>query len=115
MHGNVWEWTEDDWHNNYNGAPDNGSAWIDKPRSALRVFRGGSWSHSAGLCRSAYRRHRSPGARYDPLGFRLAFSQRQVGRQIGRQAGRQERSGLRRAKKFSILANYLIINQYDST
>jgi formylglycine-generating enzyme required for sulfatase activity len=44
MHGNVWEWTADDWHDNYTGAPTNGSAWVDSPRAASRVFRGGSFN-----------------------------------------------------------------------
>jgi formylglycine-generating enzyme required for sulfatase activity len=46
MHGNVWEWAEDDWHENYRGAPADGSAWKDagagrNPRRC--VLRGGSW------------------------------------------------------------------------
>ena len=43
MAGNVWEWVEDDWHNSYEGAPDDGSAWIGKSRADDRVIRGGSW------------------------------------------------------------------------
>ncbi len=53
MHGNVWEWVEDGWHNSYEGAPTDGSAWTDgegKQSSGYRVFRGGSWnSRSGGL------------------------------------------------------------------
>ena len=41
MHGNVWEWVEDDWHRTYDGAPSDGSAWVDKSRGADRVMRGG--------------------------------------------------------------------------
>ena len=37
MHGNVWEWVEDDWHDSYEGAPDDGTPWIDKPRGSTRV------------------------------------------------------------------------------
>ena len=55
MHGNVWEWVEDDWHDNYKEAPDDGRAWIDDPRGAGRVFRGGSWRFGARDCRSAIR------------------------------------------------------------
>ncbi len=43
MTGNVYEWVEDDWHGHYNGAPDDGSAWVSDPRSGHRVLRGGSW------------------------------------------------------------------------
>ena len=43
MHGNVWEWVEDDWHNSYDGAPADGSPWLDSPRGSDRVLRGGSW------------------------------------------------------------------------
>jgi formylglycine-generating enzyme required for sulfatase activity len=73
MHGNVWEWVEDDWHNNYEGAPDDGSAWIDEPRSSSRVFRGGSWGYSARGCRSACRGWVVPGLRGYVVGFRLAL------------------------------------------
>jgi formylglycine-generating enzyme required for sulfatase activity len=53
MHGNVCEWCADTWHDSYNGAPTDGSAWIDA--SEFRVVRGGSWDLSIGCCRSAYR------------------------------------------------------------
>jgi formylglycine-generating enzyme required for sulfatase activity len=54
MHGNVWEWCEDEWHDNYAGAPTDGSVWLngDKERSPLR---GGSWAYSPDICRSAIR------------------------------------------------------------
>ena len=60
MHGNVWEWVEDDWHDGYEGAPEDGLAWVGNPRGALRVVRGGSWYGSAGIVRAAYR------GRYEP-------------------------------------------------
>ena len=71
MHGNVWEWCEDDYHDDYNGAPTDGSALIDNPRGSRRVLRGGSWSRSSRSCRSAYRRGNDPGDRFDNDGFRL--------------------------------------------
>ena len=74
MHGNVWEWVEDDWHNAYEGAPNDGSAWIDEQRGADRVVRGGSWIIDARNCRSAIRYDISPGSRLSSLGFRLARS-----------------------------------------
>jgi formylglycine-generating enzyme required for sulfatase activity len=71
MHGNVWEWVQDGWHDSYDRAPTDGSAW--EGDGAARVFRGGGWSDRARLCRSALR---SPDARraYD-LGFRILKEQ----------------------------------------
>lgn len=71
MHGNVWEWCEDWYHNSYNGAPDDGSAWIQIDNGATRVRRGGAWSYGARECRSAYRFRASPPSRYNSLGLRL--------------------------------------------
>ena len=71
MHGNVWEWCEDHWHENYEGAPDDGSAWVDGDNSAYRVMRGGSWYNDAVGCRSAIRVALPPGARIINRGFRL--------------------------------------------
>jgi formylglycine-generating enzyme required for sulfatase activity len=73
MSGNVWEWCEDDWHDNYENAPDDGSAWVDTPRGSYRVFRGGSWFNSADYCRVACRDFHHPGSRDGILGFRAAF------------------------------------------
>ncbi|MBD2303023.1 formylglycine-generating enzyme family protein [Nostoc sp. FACHB-190] len=55
MHGNVWEWCEDDWHDSYKGAPNDGSAWIASGTSNIKVRRGGSWDHDTGSCRCASR------------------------------------------------------------
>jgi formylglycine-generating enzyme required for sulfatase activity len=56
MHGNVWEWCEDDWHGNYEGAPSDGSAWVELDRSnTYKLVRGGSWFSNPGNCRSASR------------------------------------------------------------
>ena len=74
MHGNVEEWVEDDWHWSYKGAPDNGSAWIDEPRGADRVFRGGSWYVDAQYCRAANRFDNPPGYPYFYIGFRIVRS-----------------------------------------
>ncbi|HRJ17377.1 MAG TPA: formylglycine-generating enzyme family protein, partial [Saprospiraceae bacterium] len=73
MSGNVWEWCEDDWHSNYNGAPTDGRAWVDSSRASTRVARGGSWFASAGGCRAAIRNDYTPAFRDSTLGFRLAL------------------------------------------
>lgn len=73
MHGNVWEWCADDWHDNYKGAPDDGSAWLDENRTNnIKVLRGGSWAFIPRLCRSAIRYYFTPGIADDDLGFRVA-------------------------------------------
>jgi formylglycine-generating enzyme required for sulfatase activity len=74
MHGHVLEWVEDDWHFGYNGAPNDGSAWIDKPRGANRVMRGGSWNNDARYCRPACRDLNAPYDRSYRFGFRLSRS-----------------------------------------
>ena len=71
MHGNVWEWVEDDWHDTYDMAPDDGRAWIDDPRGPYRVLRGGSLRLVALNCRSANRFRITPDYR-SPRG-RLGF------------------------------------------
>ena len=71
MHGNVWEWCLDHWHENYKGAPVDGSAWLSSDKNADRVLRGGSWFNDPRICRSAYRLHDFPGIRNFILGFRV--------------------------------------------
>ncbi|MBC7910299.1 MAG: formylglycine-generating enzyme family protein [Pyrinomonadaceae bacterium] len=55
MHGNVFEWCEDYWHDRYQGAPTDSSAWLSGGESRYRVLRGGSWDTDASYCRSARR------------------------------------------------------------
>jgi formylglycine-generating enzyme required for sulfatase activity len=71
VHGNVWEWCEDCWHGNYNGAPDDGSAWTDG-QSSSRVVRGGSWFSNPNGLRSAYRDRYTTDLRSYSRGFRVA-------------------------------------------
>jgi len=73
MHGNAWEWCEDDYHDSYRGAPDDGKAWMDIPNRALiRVYRDSSWIFSADGYRSARRNFVHHANSYDYLGFRLS-------------------------------------------
>ncbi|MEM1240398.1 MAG: formylglycine-generating enzyme family protein [Cyanobacteria bacterium P01_H01_bin.26] len=71
MHGNVWEWCQDIWHNNYNSAPTDGSAWVTDGDDSIRILRGGSWIYYPEDCRSARRINYQPGNRYDISGFRV--------------------------------------------
>ena len=71
MHGNVWEWCADAWHESYKGAPTDGSVW-DETEAASRVVRGGSWNNYAQDVRSASRFRYEPGNRSDFFGFRCA-------------------------------------------
>jgi len=71
MHGNVWEWCLDHWHENYKGAPTDGSAWIEGGDASRRLLRGGSWNDSPGGCRSAFRLGRARAFRYFVVGFRV--------------------------------------------
>ncbi len=74
MSGNVWEWCGDQWHGNYEGAPGDGSAWVDREEGSYRVYRGGSWDRASRRCRAADRGRWLPVLRVFYLGFRLALS-----------------------------------------
>lgn len=71
MHGNVWEWVEDHWHRNYEGAPSDGSAWLQQD-SSKRVLRGGSWGNKVSFVSSANRFSRQPDHQHHNIGFRCA-------------------------------------------
>ena len=72
MLGNVWEWTEDCWHENYRGAPRDGSAWTSGGDCRSRVLRGGSWQDSPRRLRSDLRNRYDAGRRsLSNVGFRV--------------------------------------------
>ena len=75
LHGNVWDWVEDVWHDDYGGAPTDGSAWTDEEgiqSPLVRVDRGGSWSSNSRFCRSAFRGRNGLAFRNHYQGFRVA-------------------------------------------
>jgi formylglycine-generating enzyme required for sulfatase activity len=75
LHGNVWEWCLDHWHDSYKGAPSDGSAWLDADKNDndnhSRLLRGGSWVFIPRLCRSAFRFRNDADYRLNDIGFRL--------------------------------------------
>jgi formylglycine-generating enzyme required for sulfatase activity len=74
MNGNVWQWCEDFYHSDYNGAPTDGSAWVQGGDRARHVLRGGSWLHGPEWVRSAARLWMSTGSEShaQDIGFRVA-------------------------------------------
>ncbi len=73
MAGNVKEWCEDDWHDNYHGAPIDGSAWVDSPRDTWRLLRGGGADYDRDYCRAAGRSE-NPVSHGNFGGFRVVFA-----------------------------------------
>lgn len=74
MSGNVWEWVEDCWHETYEGAPNDGSAWAQTGGGVCsrRVLRGGSWLNTPEDLRVSNRFRHYADLRYSGVGFRLA-------------------------------------------
>jgi formylglycine-generating enzyme required for sulfatase activity len=71
MHGNVFEWCQDEWHDSYQGAPADGSAWGSRAKGVRRVLRGGSWDSYPRLLRSAFRFRNAADVRLGYIGFRV--------------------------------------------
>ncbi len=71
MHGNVWEWCQDLWHDSYQEAPNDGRAWLSENKELPRLVRGGSWFNNSWLCRSATRSFYVAGRRSYYVGFRV--------------------------------------------
>jgi formylglycine-generating enzyme required for sulfatase activity len=73
MHGNVMEWCLDHWHDNYQGAPADGSAWLDSVfnKDNEGLLRGAAWPYPPMFCRSAYRIHSRPDYGFGAIGFRV--------------------------------------------
>jgi formylglycine-generating enzyme required for sulfatase activity len=74
MHGNVWEWCQDVWHDSYDGAPANGSAWLSGGDQSLRVLRGGSFDYYGWACRTDIRNRSSADDCDYVIGFRVVVS-----------------------------------------
>ncbi len=72
MHGNIWEWCQDAWHESYKNAPADGTAWIGDNDNQDKLLRGGSWIGGPGFCRSACRNRESRVNRDHNVGFRVA-------------------------------------------
>jgi eukaryotic-like serine/threonine-protein kinase len=71
MHGNVYEWCEDVYNDNYTGAPKDGSPWLTGKDNNIKLLRGGGWISFAGLCRSALRGSNARAIRNHNVGFRV--------------------------------------------
>lgn len=74
LSGNVWEWCADVWHDSYEGAPQDGSAWMEGGDQTARVLRGGSWSYNAYYCRASCRSWLLIDDRDLDVGIRIARS-----------------------------------------
>jgi formylglycine-generating enzyme required for sulfatase activity len=71
VHGNVLEWCEDLWHDTYDGATEDGSAWLNENDNDYRLLRGGSFSNYSDFCRSAIRSSYDSHDRFNTVGLRV--------------------------------------------
>jgi formylglycine-generating enzyme required for sulfatase activity len=70
----VWEWCEDVWHKDYEGAPNDGRPWLTEGDNTRRVMRGGSWLNHPWNCRCANRNRYNPDYDNFNIGFRVVSS-----------------------------------------
>jgi formylglycine-generating enzyme required for sulfatase activity len=71
MHGNVWEWCLDSWHDSYVSSPGDGRSWEEDGIGYLKVLRGGGWDSPAGECRASSRNKMTSSLRLNNIGFRV--------------------------------------------
>jgi len=76
VHGYLWEWCADDWHDDYRGAPRDGSAWTSADDNPSGVLRGGSWKDPAEKLTCAFRRRADRTLRDDAVGLRCVLATR---------------------------------------
>ncbi|AVH66049.1 SUMF1/EgtB/PvdO family nonheme iron enzyme [Nostoc sp. 'Peltigera membranacea cyanobiont' N6] len=74
MHGNVWEWCQDVYNDNYIGAPTDGSPWLSGKDNKIKLLRGCGWRSNAGNCRSAVRNNGARANFYNYVGFRVVVA-----------------------------------------
>lgn len=74
MHGNVWEWCADPWHENYLNAPSDGRVWEEGGDDTYRMLRGGCWLNRPRFCRSAIRYRLLPDTKDSGCGLRIVVS-----------------------------------------
>ncbi|MGH9769764.1 MAG: formylglycine-generating enzyme family protein [Blastocatellia bacterium] len=71
MHGNVWEWCLDTWHDSYMAAPEDGRSREKAENNYVKVIRGGAWNSYAGECRASARNRITSPFKLNTLGFRV--------------------------------------------
>ena len=71
MHGQVWEWCADHWHNSYDGAPKDATIWLSSDEANYKLLRGGSWYNYPELCRCANRDFNRRAVFNNLIGFRV--------------------------------------------
>jgi len=76
VHGYLWEWCSDVWHDTYEGAPVDGSAWTAGGDEKRRVIRGGSWKDKAEALTSSYRRGVPAELKDDAVGLRCVLAEK---------------------------------------
>jgi formylglycine-generating enzyme required for sulfatase activity len=76
MHGNVWEWCQDDYNSSYGETPKDGSAWLNPnpEKNSIKILHGGSWLDLPRYCRSACRPESDADNRSYDIGFRVVYS-----------------------------------------